>query len=35
VFGVMPGQLGISWQSHLGGLIGGIWAARRLHARGR
>jgi membrane associated rhomboid family serine protease len=28
VFGVMPGQVGISWQAHLGGLIGGIWAAR-------
>jgi membrane associated rhomboid family serine protease len=35
ILGVMPGQLGISWQSHLGGLLGGIWAARRLHARGR
>ncbi len=35
IFGVMPGQLGISWQSHLGGLLGGIWAARRLHARGK
>ena len=35
VFGVMPGQIGISWQSHLGGLIGGIWAARLLHAKGR
>ena len=35
ILGVMPGQLGISWQSHLGGLIGGIWAARRLHARSK
>ncbi len=35
VFGVLPGQLGISWQSHLGGFIGGIWAARMLRARGR
>lgn len=35
ILGVMPGQLGISWQSHLGGLLGGIWAAQRLHARGR
>jgi len=34
VFGVMPGQLGISWQSHLGGFIGGVWAARALHKRG-
>lgn len=33
VFGVLPGQLGISWQSHLGGFIGGIWAARMLRAR--
>lgn len=35
IFGVMPGQVGISWQSHLGGLLGGIWAARFLRARGR
>jgi membrane associated rhomboid family serine protease len=34
VFGVMPGQVGISWQSHLGGFIGGVWAARALHRRG-
>jgi membrane associated rhomboid family serine protease len=34
VFGVMPGQVGISWQSHLGGFIGGVWAARALHKRG-
>jgi len=31
VFGVMPGQPGISWQAHLGGFIGGVWAARLLH----
>jgi membrane associated rhomboid family serine protease len=35
ILGVMPGQFGISWQSHLGGFLGGIWAARLLHARGR
>ncbi len=34
VFGVLPGQMGISWQAHLGGFIGGVWAAKRLHARG-
>ena len=28
VFGVVPGHAGISWQAHLGGLIGGILAAR-------
>jgi membrane associated rhomboid family serine protease len=35
VLGVLPGQLGISWQAHLGGLVGGIWAAKRLHASSR
>ena len=30
VFGVMPGQPGISWQAHLGGFGGGILAARSL-----
>ena len=28
VFGVLPGQAGISWQAHLGGFIGGALAAR-------
>lgn len=28
VFGVMPGQVGISWQAHLGGFIAGVVAAR-------
>lgn len=33
VFGVVPGQVGISWQAHLGGLIGGILAARAYRVR--
>jgi membrane associated rhomboid family serine protease len=28
VFGVLPGDTGISWQSHFGGFIGGGLAAR-------
>jgi membrane associated rhomboid family serine protease len=28
LFGVLPGYPGVSWQSHLGGAIGGILAAR-------
>ena len=28
VLGVMPGQAGVSWQAHLGGFIGGVYAAR-------
>ena len=32
VFGVFPGQVGISWQAHLGGFIGGVLAARSYRA---
>lgn len=30
LFGVLPGDVGISWQSHLFGLLGGVGAARLL-----
>lgn len=33
VFGVMPGEPGISWQAHLGGFLGGGLAARWLGRR--
>lgn len=33
VWGVLPGQMGVSWQGHLGGFIGGVIAARWVHAR--
>lgn len=33
VFGVLPGQPGISWQAHLGGFIGGALAAKWLAPR--
>jgi membrane associated rhomboid family serine protease len=29
VFGVLPGQPGVSWQSHAGGFAGGLLAARQ------
>ena len=32
VLGVFPGQVGISWQAHLGGFIGGVLAARSYRA---
>lgn len=34
LFGVFPGSVGVSWQGHLGGAIGGIVAAWNLY-RGR
>jgi membrane associated rhomboid family serine protease len=33
VFGVLPGQPGVSWQAHLGGFLGGVWAARMFRSR--
>jgi membrane associated rhomboid family serine protease len=33
VFGVLPGQPGISWQAHFGGFLGGVLAARWLAPR--
>jgi membrane associated rhomboid family serine protease len=33
LLGVLPGQLGISWQAHLFGAIGGILAARMVAGR--
>lgn len=35
LWGVLPGQAGVSWQGHLGGAIGGVIAARLLHRRRR
>jgi membrane associated rhomboid family serine protease len=33
IWGVFPGNTGISWQAHLGGAIGGVLAAWLLHRR--
>jgi membrane associated rhomboid family serine protease len=33
VFGVLPGQAGVSWQEHLGGFIGGALVAKWLSGR--
>ena len=33
LFGVLPGQAGISWEGHLFGLIGGVLAARQMSDR--
>ena len=32
VFGMIPGQVGISWPAHIGGFLGGFLAARGLRA---
>jgi membrane associated rhomboid family serine protease len=34
IFGILPGQIGISWQGHLFGLLGGILAARLMTRNG-
>jgi len=33
IWGVLPGAVGVSWQAHLGGAVGGVLAARYLHRR--
>ena len=33
IWGVLPGATGVSWQAHLGGAAGGVWAAWILHRR--
>ncbi len=34
LFGILPGQAGISWQGHLFGLLGGVLAARAFRGHG-
>ena len=33
IWGVLPGTAGVSWQAHLGGAVGGVFAAWLLHRR--
>ncbi len=33
LWGVLPGNAGVSWQAHLGGAVGGVLAAWLLHRR--
>lgn len=33
IWGVLPGETGVSWQAHLGGAVGGVLAAWLLHRR--
>nr|WP_296136756.1 rhomboid family intramembrane serine protease [uncultured Tessaracoccus sp.] len=33
LWGVLPTQVGVSWQAHLGGAVGGVLAAWLMHAR--
>lgn len=35
IWGVLPGRFGISWEGHLFGFLGGIYAARELSQIGR
>ena len=35
IWGVLPTEVGVSWQAHLGGAVGGVLAARWLHGRQR
>ncbi len=33
IWGVLPGAVGVSWQAHLGGAVGGVVAAWLMHRR--